>query len=95
MRAIGRPRRDARNTWCKPNIVRARMGRQMVSSSPKRHHYVPRMLFKRFADADERIWVNDAGNVYRTNYGNAFSKATSIQERSSVMLRKGPATVSS
>ena len=31
------------------------------------------MLLKRFADADEFIWVNDGSKVFKTNYGNAFS----------------------
>ena len=45
----------------------------MGYNSPKRQHYIPKMLLKRFADADDLIWVNDGSNVFKTNYGNAFS----------------------
>ena len=45
----------------------------MGSNSPKRQHYIPKMLLKRFADVDDLIWVNDGSKVFKTNYGNAFS----------------------
>ena len=45
----------------------------MASSEPKRHHYIPKMLLKRFANDEGLIWVNDGSKTYKTTRGNVFS----------------------
>ena len=45
----------------------------MGSSVPKRHHYIPRMLLKRFLNDDGFLWVHDGEKMYKTNLGNVFS----------------------
>ena len=45
----------------------------MASSEPKRQHYIPKMLLKRFTDDEGFIWVNDGSKTYKTTSGNVFS----------------------
>ncbi len=45
----------------------------MKSSVPKRQHYIPKMLLKRFLDDDGFIWVHDGEKMYKANLGNVFS----------------------
>ena len=46
----------------------------MGSSVPKRHHYIPQMLLKRFCTDNGLIWVHDGRKTYETHYWNVFVK---------------------
>ena len=44
----------------------------MRNSDPKRQHYIPEMILRRFTDSDGLIWVGDGTKVFPTNPKNAF-----------------------
>ena len=44
----------------------------MGHSEPKRQHYIPEMLLRKFCNPDGRVWVADRGNVYETHPRNVF-----------------------
>ena len=46
----------------------------MPSDKPRKNHYIPEMILKRFCDHKETLWVNNGSKVYKTNIKDTFEK---------------------
>ena len=46
----------------------------MPSDKPRKNHYIPEMILKRFCDQKETLWVNNGSKVYKANIRDTFEE---------------------